>query len=162
MRIRIQCFLKQKNCQYLFILFQESFRRLGFWEADLHLWDNNIGVFFIFVSSGMSLALPLLHIGHKAFSVPYSYGPVTSEGWSATQRRKGWRRNRRSVSALSTGVYRYNTTLLVMVDRVKDEGCAPPTLTRLGWYYHDDGMYARKWPLLVSLYSLICVLQIWT
>ncbi len=34
-----------------------------------------------------------------------------------------------------------------MVDRSKGGGHAPPTLTRLGWFYHHDGMYARKWPL---------------
>ncbi len=31
---------------------------------------------------------------------------------------------------------------------------APPTLTRLGWFYHHDGMYARKWPLLLCVYIL--------
>ncbi len=38
-----------------------------------------------------------------------------------------------------------------MVDRVKGEGVHPPTLTRLGLFYHHDGMYARKWPLPLSV-----------
>ncbi len=45
------------------------------------------------------------------------------------QRRKGLRRNRRSVSALSAGAY--TTTLLMMVDRVKRGGRAPPPSS--GW-----------------------------
>jgi hypothetical protein len=43
-----------------------------------------------------------------------------------------------------------------MVGRVKGGGRAPPTLTRLGWIYHHDGLYARKWLLPVFLYSLVC------
>ncbi len=54
-----------------------------------------------------------------------------------------------SFSALSAGAN--TTTLLVMVDRVKGSGCAPPTLTRLGWFYLHDGTYARKWPLPLCL-----------
>ncbi len=63
----------------------------------------------------------------------------TSKEWSATQRRKEWRRNRRSVSALSAGAY---TTLCSWWKdyRVKGRGCASPTLTRLGWIYHRDWM----------------------
>ena len=53
------------------------------------------------------------------------------------------------VSALSAGAH--TTTSLVMVDRVKGGGRAPPNLTRLGWFYHHDGMYARKWPLPLCL-----------
>jgi hypothetical protein len=29
-----------------------------------------------------------------------------------------------------------------MVDSVKGSGCVPPILKRLGWKYHQDGMYA--------------------
>ncbi len=51
----------------------------------------------------------------------------------------------------------YTTTVLMMVDRVKGGGCAtPPPLTRLGWIYHHEGMYARKLPLPVYLYFLVC------
>jgi hypothetical protein len=41
-----------------------------------------------------------------------------------------------------------------MVDRVKRRGRAPLTLTRLGWFYHHDGMYAKKWPLSLCVYTL--------
>ncbi len=34
-----------------------------------------------------------------------------------------------------------------MVDIAKWGGRVPSTLTRLGWFYHHDGMYARKRPL---------------
>jgi hypothetical protein len=46
-------------------------------------------------------------------------------------------------------------TLLVMVDRVKGGGSAPPTLTWLGKFFHQDRMnsYVRKWQL-----TLLCVL----
>ncbi len=53
-----------------------------------------------------------------------------------------------TVYVLSAGAY--TTTMLVMVDRVKGGGRAPPALSRLGWFYHHDGMYARKWPLPLS------------
>ncbi len=33
------------------------------------------------------------------------------------------------------------------VDKLKGGARAPPTCTRLGWLYHHDGTYARKWPL---------------
>jgi hypothetical protein len=47
-----------------------------------------------------------------------------------------------------------------MVDRVKGEGPAPLTLTRLGLiYHHDDGIYSRKWPLPVYLFYLVCGLN---
>ncbi len=37
-----------------------------------------------------------------------------------------------------------------MVDRVREGGRASSTLTRkAGWFYHHDGMCARKWPLLL-------------
>jgi hypothetical protein len=58
--------------------------------------------------------------------------------------------------ALSAGAYA--TTLLAMVDRVKGEGMHPPTLTRLGWFYHNNGIYARKRPLPLCVYFLLlCV-----
>jgi hypothetical protein len=57
------------------------------------------------------------------------------------------------VSALLLGAY--TTTLLVMVDTVKGGGRTLPTNTRLGRIYHHDGIYARKWPLPVYLYSLV-------
>ncbi len=49
------------------------------------------------------------------------------------------------MSAISSGAY--TTTLYVMVDKVKEGGRAPPTLTSLGLFYPHDGMYAGKWPL---------------
>ncbi len=49
-----------------------------------------------------------------------------------------YRRNRGRLSAVSAGAY--TTTLLMMEVRVKGEGCAPFTLTRLGWFYHHNGM----------------------
>jgi hypothetical protein len=51
------------------------------------------------------------------------------------QRRKGWRRNRRSVPALSVGAY--TTTLLLMVDIVKGGWRAPlhPHQARLIFMY---------------------------
>ncbi len=55
-------------------------------------------------------------------------------------------------SALSPEVY--TTTLYVMVGRVKGGGRATPTLTWLGWFYHHDRMYARKWPLPLCVYSV--------
>jgi hypothetical protein len=54
-------------------------------------------------------------------------------------------RKRRSVSALAAGAH--ITTLLVMVDRVKGGGRAPPPHQARRIDYHD-GMYARKWPLV--------------
>ncbi len=36
------------------------------------------------------------------------------------------------------------TTLLVLV--LCSVHCAPLTLTRLGKFYHLDGMYAKQWP----------------
>jgi hypothetical protein len=56
------------------------------------------------------------------------------------------------VSALSAGAY--TTALVVMVDRMKVVGRAPPTLTRLGLFCHVDGMYARKWLLPLCVYSV--------
>jgi hypothetical protein len=56
-----------------------------------------------------------------------------------------------SVSALSSGAY--TTTLLVMVDRLKGGRRAPRP--RLGWIYHHDGVYDRKWTLPVY-YTLVC------
>jgi hypothetical protein len=56
-----------------------------------------------------------------------------------------------TVSALSAGA---NTTaLLLMVHRVKRIERALPILNRLGCVYHYDGMYARKWPLPLCVYS---------
>ncbi len=58
----------------------------------------------------------------------------------------------------------YTTTLLVMVDRVKRVGRAPTNLSRLGWFYHHDGMYARKRPLPLCVYSVlgtIVVINVW-
>ena len=52
-----------------------------------------------------------------------------------------------SVSAHSAG--EYTATLLVMVNVIKGGGRAPPTLTSLGYFYHHDGMYARKQRLLL-------------
>jgi hypothetical protein len=36
----------------------------------------------------------------------------------------------------------------------KGVGRAPPTLTSLGRFFHRNGMYARKWPLPLCLYSV--------
>jgi hypothetical protein len=58
-----------------------------------------------------------------------------------------------SVSALYAGVY--TTTLYMMVDIVKWVGVHPPTLTRLGYFIHHDGMYARKWQLPFRVYSVV-------
>ncbi len=44
----------------------------------------------------------------------------------------------------------YTTTLCEMVDLLKGSRCASPTLTSLGYFFHHDGMYARKWPLPLS------------
>jgi hypothetical protein len=54
-----------------------------------------------------------------------------------------------SVSVLSAGAD--TTTLYMMVDIVKGDGHVPPTLTRLGGFFHRhrDGMYARKWLLRI-------------
>ncbi len=38
---------------------------------------------------------------------------------------------------------------------VKGGGRAPPTLTRLGEFFHHDGMYARKWPLPLCVFSAV-------
>jgi hypothetical protein len=32
---------------------------------------------------------------------------------------------------------------------------ASPTLTRVGWFFHHDGIYARKWPLQSSVYNVL-------
>jgi hypothetical protein len=69
------------------------------------------------------------------------------------QRRKGWWRNRRSVSALSSGAY--TTTLLVMVDRLKGGRRAPSP----GWAEFTIMMECTTesaWSLPVYLYSLVC------
>ncbi len=62
------------------------------------------------------------------------------------------RRNRGSVPALSAKAY--TTILFVIVDIAKGGGRATPTLTRLGWVFHHDGKYARKWPLPLCVYSV--------
>ncbi len=54
-----------------------------------------------------------------------------------------------SWSAFSAGAY--TTTFYMMVDIVK---ACTPTLTRLGWIFHHDGMYARKWPLPLCVHSV--------
>ena len=41
-----------------------------------------------------------------------------------------------------------------MVYRVKGRGRALPAFTRPGWFYHHDGIYARKWPLSLCVYSV--------
>jgi hypothetical protein len=48
---------------------------------------------------------------------------------------------------------------LYSVDIVKGCGRALPTLTRLGWFFRHDGMYAREWqlPLCVLRVLWICV-----
>ncbi len=56
------------------------------------------------------------------------------------------------VSAISAGAN--TTTLHVIVDKVKG-GRAPPALNRLGLFYHHDGMYARKWPFQLCVYSVV-------
>ncbi len=71
---------------------------------------------------------------------------------SLPQRRKGQRRNRRSLPALSDGAY--TTTLLVMVDRVKGGGRVPPHSA--GWaeftimieYTPESGHCRSIWTLL--------------
>ena len=42
-----------------------------------------------------------------------------------------------------------------MVDILKGGGRAPPTLSRVGWFFHYDGMYAIKWTLPLCEYSVI-------
>jgi hypothetical protein len=66
-----------------------------------------------------------------------------------TETIKGKIRNRGKVSALSAGAY--TTILYVMVDKVKGDGRAPPPLSSPAWAYPHDGMYARKWPLLLCV-----------
>ncbi len=84
---------------------------------------------------------------------------------TSTEYIKEWSRNWGSVSALSAGAY--TTTLYMMVDTVKGGGRAPSTLTRLGWFFHHYGIYSRKWPLPLWVYSVITSLagstlpQIW-
>jgi hypothetical protein len=56
------------------------------------------------------------------------------------------------VSALSAGAY--TATLYVIVNKMKGGGCASPTLTSLGSFFHNDGMYARKRPLPLCFGSL--------
>ncbi len=53
---------------------------------------------------------------------------------------------------LSAGAY--TTTLLMIVDRVIEGGHEPPTLTRLGWFYHHDGGYTIKVRHCHSVYSV--------
>jgi hypothetical protein len=45
--------------------------------------------------------------------------------------------------------------LYVMVNIVTGGVGVHPPLTRLAFFYHHDGMYARKWPLLCDV---LCVL----
>ncbi len=52
------------------------------------------------------------------------------------------------------------TTLLVMVDRMKGGVRALPTFTRLGYFYQHDGMYARKWPLQLCVYSVVATVVV--
>jgi hypothetical protein len=68
--------------------------------------------------------------GVKALSTIESYEEKTGSWVTSKTTRYNPKYCRRSVSALSAGAY--TTTLLVMVDRVKGEGRAPPTVTRLG------------------------------
>jgi hypothetical protein len=49
----------------------------------------------------------------------------------------------------------YTVSLHVLVNRRKGVGRAPPTLTIQGCYYHHDGMYARKRPLPLCVYSVV-------
>ncbi len=44
--------------------------------------------------------------------------------------------------------------LYMMVNIVKRGGRAPSTLTSLGKFFHHDGMYARKRPLPLCVYSV--------
>jgi hypothetical protein len=37
-----------------------------------------------------------------------------------------------------------------------------PTLTRLGQFFHQKGMYARKWQLPLCVYSVGCPMQKYT
>ncbi len=48
-------------------------------------------------------------------------------------------------------------TLYVMVDTVKgsEPFHAPPTITRLGKFFHHYGVFARKWPLPLCVYSVV-------
>ncbi len=52
----------------------------------------------------------------------------------------------------------YTTTLLVLIDRaeggIRETPPPSPILTRLGWFYHCDGKYARRWPLPRCVYSV--------
>jgi hypothetical protein len=50
--------------------------------------------------------------------------------------------------------HRYIATLYVLVTIAKGGGRAPRTLTSQGWFFHHDGMYARKRPLPLSVYSV--------
>ncbi len=42
-------------------------------------------------------------------------------------------------------------------DRYNERGWACPTssFAMLGWFFHHDGMYARKWPLPLCVYSVL-------
>jgi hypothetical protein len=42
-----------------------------------------------------------------------------------------------------------------MVNKRKGGGRAPPTLTSQGWFFHQDGMYARNWPLPLCVYPVL-------
>ncbi len=54
------------------------------------------------------------------------------------------------------GVYLpYTSTLYMMVDVVKGGGRTSPPGTRLGWFFHHDGMYVRKRPLPLCVYSVV-------
>ncbi len=59
-------------------------------------------------------------------------------------------------STLSAGAYTTALYVMIMVDIVKGGGRRPPPPSRLGWFFHHDGMYAaRKWPLP------LCVCTLW-
>ncbi len=67
----------------------------------------------------------------------------------------GYARYRGSVSALSAGAYVHHI-FVVMVDIVKSgRAPPPPTLTRQGYFYKNEGMYARNWQLPLCVYSVV-------
>jgi hypothetical protein len=61
-----------------------------------------------------------------------------------------------SLAPVSAGAY--TATFNVMVNRVKGGGRdypPPPTITSQDCFYHHDGMYARKRPLPLCVYSVV-------
>jgi hypothetical protein len=49
-----------------------------------------------------------------------------------------------------------------MVDIVKGDGRASPTLTMLGYFFHHDKMYSSRWQLPLCVFSVLLPLYLFT